>query len=503
MTWVDNAVIYQIYPRSFADGNGDGIGDLAGMRSRLPYLRELGVDAVWLSPWYVSPMADAGYDVADYRDIDPLFGTLAEATAFLEEAHAAGLRVIVDIVPNHCSDKHPLFQEALRAGRGSPERDLFWFFDEPVNDWSSHFGGPAWTQVEDGQWYLHMFAAEQPDWNWEHPRVHEEFQTTLRFWLDRGVDGFRIDVADHLVKDLTALGGWANREGVHEIYREWRKIADPYPQRPVFVGELWAERDEFLKYLRPDELHTGFNFAFLMAPWEETIFREVITDTLDTHAPIGATPTWVLSNHDVVRPVTRYGRPDSGHVWIRPPGGWEPDLALGTRRARAAALLLLSLPGCAYVYQGEELGLEEVEDIPPALLQDPRWHRSANTDYGRDGCRVPLPWAGSAAPFGFSPTTSAWLPQPARWASKTAQAQAADPTSMLTLYRAALAARPSGDFAWRDLGPGLLAFTRGDLTCVTNFGPTPFPLPDHTTVVLASAPLLHAHLPADTTAWLR
>jgi alpha-glucosidase len=506
MTWVDNAVIYQIYPRSFADGSGDGIGDLAGMRSRLPYLRELGVNAVWLSPWYTSPMADAGYDVADYRDIDPLFGTLDEASTFIQEAHATGIRVIVDIVPNHCSDRHPLFQEALRAGPGSPERELFWFFDEPANDWPSHFGGSAWSQVPDGQWYLHLFAAEQPDWNWEHPRVREEFLTTLRFWLDRGVDGFRIDVADHLVKDLTASDGWTNQEGVHEIYREWRKVADTYPQRPVFVGELWAERDEFLRYLRPDELHTGFNFAFLMSPWDRDMFHEIITATLDTHGIIGATPTWVLSNHDVVRPVTRYGRNDSGHIWIRPPGGWLADYEMGTRRARAAALLLLSLPGCAYIYQGEELGLAEVEDIPSSKLQDPRWHRSDHTDYGRDGCRVPLPWSGSAPPFGFSPTDDVepWLPQPAAWASMTAQSQAHNPDSMLSLYRAALAHRPAGEgFAWLELGPGLLGFQRDELTCVVNFGSEPATLPTHTEVVLSSGPLPHGTLPADTTAWLR
>ncbi|HCT81009.1 MAG TPA: alpha-glucosidase [Micromonosporaceae bacterium] len=502
MSWVDNAVIYQIYPRSFADGNGDGIGDVAGIRSRLPYLRSLGIDAVWLSPWYVSPMADAGYDVADYRDIDPIFGTLAEAEAFISEAHALGIRVIVDIVPNHCSDRHPLFQAALKAGRGSPERELFWFFDEPANEWDSHFGGPAWTQVEDGQWYLHMFDAGQPDWRWEHPRVREEFLTTLRFWLDRGVDGFRIDVADHLVKDLSVLDGWRNQDGVHEIYREWRKVADTYPQQPIFVGELWAEREEFLRYLRPDELHTGFNFPFLMCPWDATLMRDVIDSTLETHSHVGAPPTWVLSNHDVVRPVTRYGREDSGHAWIRPAEGWGADLALGRQRARTAALLSLALPGCAYVYQGEELGLPEVEDIPAAFLQDPRWLRSGNTDYGRDGCRIPLPWSGSEPPFGFSPNVvEPWLPQPASWASLTAEAQQNDPASMLTLYRDAILLRPSGDFSWLSLGDNVIAFTRGELTCLVNFGSEPIPLPPHKLVVLSSAPVTDT-LPANTSAWL-
>jgi alpha-glucosidase len=500
MSWIDTAVIYQIYPRSFADGNGDGIGDLAGMRARLPYLKRLGVDAVWLSPWYVSPMADAGYDVADYRDIDPIFGTLSAAERFINEAHSAGIRVIVDVVPNHCSDKHPLFLAALRAGRGSPERELFWFADEPVNDWSSHFGGSAWTQVEDGQWYLHMFAPEQPDWNWDHPRVREEFTATLRFWLDRGVDGFRIDVADHLVKDLSAMDGFSNQEGVHEIYREWRKLGDSYPQRPIFVGELWASPDQLMRYLRPDELHTGFNFPFLMSPWEAASLRDVIKSTLGLHEIAGAPPTWVLSNHDVTRHVTRYGREETTHQWIPPLEPVPVDLALGTRRARAAAMLKFCLPGCAYLYQGEELGLPEVEDIPAALLQDPRWERSGHTDRGRDGCRVP--WSGAEPPFGFSPPGGTpWLPQPASWAALTAQAQEDDPSSMLSHYREAIRLRPRGDFAWLDLGPDVIAFARGGVTCLINLGAAPVPLPPHERVLLASGPVT-GELPTDTAVWL-
>jgi alpha-glucosidase len=502
MSWVDNAVIYQIYPRSFADGNGDGVGDLAGIRARLPYLKRLGIDAVWLSPWYVSPMADAGYDVADYRDIDPIFGTLSSAERFINEAHSAGIRVIVDIVPNHCSEKHPLFLAALRAGRGSPERELFWFADEPVNDWSSHFGGSAWTQVEDGQWYLHMFAPEQPDWNWDHPRVREEFITMLRFWLDRGVDGFRIDMADHLVKDLSAIDGYNNQEAVHEIYREWRKLGDSYPQQPIFVGELWTSPDQLTRYLRPDELHTGFNFPFLMSPWDADSLREVITSTLDLHEIAGAPPTWVLSNHDVTRQVTRYGREETGHQWIPPLEPVPVDLALGTKRARAAVMLSLALPGCAYLYQGEELGLPEVEDIPAALLQDPRWVRSGHTHRGRDGCRVPLPWSGSEPPFGFSPPGGTpWLPQPASWAALTAQRQEGDPGSMLSHYRNAIGLRPSGGFAWLDLGPSVIAFSRGDVSCVVNLGATPVALPPHDRILLASGPVT-GELPTDTAVWL-
>jgi alpha-glucosidase len=502
MSWVDNAVIYQVYPRSFGDGDGDGIGDIAGIRQRLPYLRELGVDAIWLSPWYVSPMADAGYDVADYRDIDPVFGTLQEAVALIDEAHALGLKVIVDIVPNHCSDKHPAFQAALAAGPGSPERELFWFRDEPANQWLSHFGGSAWTQVPDGQWYLHLFAPEQPDWNWDHPEVRRDFEATLRFWIERGVDGFRIDVADHLAKDLTEAGGYWNQPGVHEIFRNWRKIAEAYPRDIVFVGELWLP--DYVTYLGPDELHTGFNFAYLSCPWEATALREIIDLTLRQHPETEAPPTWVLSNHDVVRHVTRYGRENTGNYQI--PDRAPSDLALGTRRARAAALLTHALPGCAYVYQGEELGLPEVEDIPDEFLQDPRWKRSGFTDRGRDGCRVPLPWSGSSPPFGFSPPGGTpWLPQPASWAALTAGEQDGDPSSMLSLYRSALSLRRSitGDLAWLDLGPDIIAFSRGgSLLCVANLSAAPIPLPEHGGVLLSSSPLDSEVLAPDTTAWL-
>jgi len=503
MSWIENAAIYQVYPRSFADGSGDGVGDIAGIRARLPYLRDLGIDAIWLSPWYTSPMADAGYDVADYRDIDPLFGSLAEGERLIDEAHALGLKVILDIVPNHCSDRHPLFQAALRAEPGSPERDLFWFRDEPANDWQSIFGGPAWTQVPDGQYYLHMFAPEQPDWNWENPLVRKDFEQTLRFWFDRGVDGFRIDVANQLVKDLSRLDGYFNQEGVHDIYRSWRRIADSYPRKRIFVGELWDP--DFIRYLRPDELHHGFNFAFLSCPWEPDLMREVVTTTLETHLKIGAPPTWVLSNHDVVRHVTRYGRADTSHYWIPDLNGSNADIALGTSRARAAALLALSLPGCAYVYQGEELGLPEVEDIPATLLQDPRWSRSGGIDRGRDGCRVPLPWSGVAPPFGFSPNGAApWLPQPQSWARLTAEAQTTDPASMLALYRCALALRHGwqGEVSWLDLGEQVIAFRRDQLACVVNFGPEPVALPGGTGVILASAPVSDT-VPADTAVWLR
>jgi alpha-glucosidase len=520
--WWRHAAIYQIYPRSFADGSGDGLGDIAGIRSRLPYLSELGVEALWLSPWYVSPQADAGYDVADYRDIDPIFGTLRDAEEFIQDAHSYGIRVIVDIVPNHCSSRHPLFQAALAAGPGSPERDLFWFRpgkgengELPPTDWPSNFGGPAWTRVADGEWYLHLFDVAQPDWNWENPRVREDFATTLRFWLDRGVDGFRIDVADYIVKDpalpdvadVEGRDPWRDQDGVHEIYREWRKIADSYPQEVAFVGELWIDDPlRFTRYLRPDELHTGFNFAFLSCGWDAGQFRQVIDETLATHALVGAPPTWVLSNHDVTRHVTRYGRSDTRHTWELTKDPHPTDLVLGTRRARAAALLSLGLPGSAYIYQGEELGLPEVQDLPEELLADPRWVRSGHTDRGRDGCRVPLPWSGTEPPFGFGPDGSQpWLPQPAAWLALTAQAQAGEPESMLALYREALRIRRGHrdeQFTWLPSDEAVLAFERGEFTCLVNFGPDPVALPPGSTLVLASGPLSDGSLPADTAAWL-
>ncbi|MDG4859584.1 glycoside hydrolase family 13 protein, partial [Streptomyces sp. T-3] len=432
--WWRSAAIYQIYPRSFADGNGDGIGDIAGIRARLPHVRDLGADAVWISPWYPSPMADGGYDVSDYRDIDPLFGTLPEAEALIGEAHDLGIRVIVDIVPNHCSDRHPWFQDALAAAPGSPERDRFWFRpgrgeggELPPNDWQSNFGGPAWRRVIEagghprtesgggtpGEWYLHLFAPEQPDFNWANAEVRAEFESILRFWLDRGVDGFRIDVADALVKhpDLPPEGGRGDQDGVHAVYRAWRKVLDTYDHEPIFVGEVWTpDPVRFARYLRPDELHTAFNFPFLQSPWDAPALRKVIDSTLAEHAPVDATATWVLSNHDTTRHITRYGRTDTSYALDgRRVHGAPVDLELGTRRARAAALLTMALPGCVYVYQGDELGLWEVEDIPDALRQDPAFVQSGGTDIGRDGCRVPLPWGDEA------PDAPAWLPRPAEW----------------------------------------------------------------------------------------
>jgi alpha-glucosidase len=533
-SWWRDAVVYQLYIRSFADGNGDGVGDIAGIRARLGYLRDLGVDAVWINPWYPSPMADGGYDVSDYCSVDPLFGTADDAAALIAEAHAMGLRVILDLVPNHTSDHHPWFQQALTAPSGSPERARYHFRpgrgsngDEPPNDWRSVFGGPAWTRVADGDWYLHLFDSAQPDLNWADPRVNADFEAILRFWFDRGVDGFRIDVAHGMVKSdgLPDLNGkhetsadhphW-DRDGVHEIYREWRRIADSYPEPRVFVAEAWVGSPERLaRYLRPDELHTAFNFDFLSTPWEARALRGAIDRSLASVAAVGAPATWVLSNHDVVRHVSRLGRPLTPGVHSL--SGLPPvstlDRELGLRRARAAALLMFALPGSAYVFQGDELGLWEVEDLPDDVLRDPNWERSGRTDRGRDGCRVPLPWSGDAAPFGFGPDGAAglpWLPQPDDFAKVTVDAQVCDPGSVLTLYHHAIRLRAEhpalgdGRLTWLPSAQDVLQFSRGlGFACAVNLSRAPIALPHGAEVILASGPLTpDGLLPSDTAAWL-
>lgn len=531
--WWRGAAIYQVYVRSFADGDGDGTGDLAGVRSRLPYLADLGIDAIWFNPWYPSPMDDGGYDVSDYRDIEPSFGSLAEAEKLIEEAHNLGIKIIIDIVPNHCSDVHPWFTAALAAGPGSIERQRFWFRDGqgeqgelPPNNWQSRFGGSAWTRVTEpdgtpGQWFLHLYSSRQPDLNWRNPAVHAEFADILRFWFNRGVDGFRIDVADGLVKedglpDVADPEGrlpYSDLDGVHEIYREWRKIADSYPDKRVFVGEMWLPDPlRFAMYLRPDELHSAFNFDFLSCPWDATRLREVVDATLAAHAPVHAPATWVLSNHDVTRHVTRYGRTDTSFSFADRQHQAPTDRALGTRRARAAALLTLALPGGVYIYQGEELGLAEVEDLPDEVREDPVFKRTNGVDIGRDGCRVPVPWSGTASPYGFNTTgTAPWLPQPDGWAPSTVEAQDGDPSSMLELYRKTLRLRHEesalgdGPLYWLDGQPaGVLAFARdSSFACVVNLSDAAVPLPPHAEVLLASGPLDGADLPSDTAVWLR
>ena len=537
-------MIYEVYIRSFADGDGDGLGDIAGLRSRLSHLAALGVDALWITPWYPSPMRDGGYDVADYRGIDPRFGTLDEAQQLVAEAHTLGLRVLLDLVPNHVSDHHPWFRAALAAGRGSAERGRFIFRDgrgpaggEPPNDWTSNFGGPAWTRVAEpnghpGQWYLHLFTPAQPDLDWTSQGVRDEFAAIMRFWFELGIDGFRIDVAHGLAKavglpDVGALmwpppaGTWVehphwDRDEVHEIYRSWRALADGYDDPRVFVAEAWVHNPERLaRYVRAGELHTAFNFDFLLASWQADAMRESITDSLRAHEAVGAPPTWVLSNHDTVREVSRYARDQTG----RPVRGLgdvidlPADYSLGRRRARAATLLMLALPGGAYVYQGEELGLAEVEDLSDDVLQDPGWEQSGHTDRGRDGCRVPIPWSGVAPPFGFSlpdALSSPWLPQPAAWRSLSVEAQTGDEASMLELYRRTLRLRRShpalgdGKLTWMPSPAGALAFGRQPgFACVVNLSAGAVAPPRSSKLLISSGPLdADGRIPDDTAAWL-
>jgi alpha-glucosidase len=531
--WWREAVIYQVYTRSFADATGDGVGDLAGVRERLPYLRELGIDGLWFNPWYPSPGADNGYDISDYRSIDPALGTLHEAEGLIADARALGIRTIVDVVPNHVSDQHPWFRAALGSPPGSHERARFWFRpglgangDEPPNQWQSIFGGNAWTRVDDGEWYLHLFAPEQPDLNWTHRDVWAEYESVLRFWFDRGAAGVRIDSAALLVKDAELRDErpdagpgehpFSDRDETHDVYRHWRTVADSYADPRVLVGEIWLpDPDRLARYLRPDELHTAFNFDFLLAPWAAEPMRESIAATLRAHAAVGAPPVWVLSNHDTVREVSRYARPQGVRALRRLSDLLDlpADFALGVRRARAAALLMLALPGAACVYQGEELGLSEVEDLPDEVLQDPGWEQSGHADRGRDGCRVPIPWSGLASPFAFSPPGASappWLPQPASWRELSVEAQSGDDRSTLELYRRALRLRRDlpalgdGSLRWLRTPPGTLAFARDPgFGCVVNFSADPVALPRGAGVLIASGPLTaNDRIPPDTAAWL-
>jgi alpha-glucosidase len=504
--WWRDAVVYQVYVRSFASTGSTGMGDLPGITARLPYLAELGVDALWITPFYPSPQLDHGYDVADYCDVEPLFGDLGDVDRLLTAAHAAGLKVLVDLVPNHTSWEHPWFVEALAAPAGSPARSRYLFRSAPEgrlpNNWLSIFGGPAWERVEDGQYYLHLFDRSQPDLDWTNPEVLDHFDGVLRFWLDRGVDGFRVDVAHGLRKAAglpdaadprVALLGqgdgpmWDQPE-VHDIYRRWHRILDEYGPQRMAVAEAWTSSPErTLAYARPDELDQAFNFHWLEAEWSAGAFRGVVASTLQASTEFDSSPTWVLSNHDVVRHVTRYGGGD-----------------LGLARGRAATLAMLALPGSAYLYQGEELGLEQV-DVPPALRQDPEFRNGRGP--GRDGCRVPIPWSGDAPPFGNG-HADPWLPQPPEWARLTVEAQRADPGSTWSFYRRALAARraltpvDAAEVALVDLGEDVLAFRRGDLLVVLNCAAMPMPMPAGE-LVIASTDAADGALPGNATAWLR
>lgn len=521
--WWRSSAVYQIYLRSFSDSNGDGVGDLTGLRERLSYLADLGVDALWINPWYLSPMIDGGYDVADYRQIDPLFGTLHEAETLIKEAHALRLRVIIDMIPNHTSDQHVWFAAALAGEPGSAARDRYIFRPGrgregamPPNDWQAAFGGPAWRRVVSPggrvEWCLHLFAPEQPDLNWRNPEVRAEFLSILRFWLDRGVDGIRVDVANCIMKpeDLNELEAQPNfttgivnnslvmgdHPDVHGIYREWRAVLDSYPGNRMAIGETWVPDPARLAlYLRPDEFNLVFNFGFLKAPWSADEIRSIIERSLAANTRVGAPTTWVLANHDVVRIATRYGGGD-----------------LGRERAVAAFLLAAALPGALYIYQGDELGLEEVTDLPDHMLRDPVWKRSGFTDRGRDGCRVPMPWTANGPSFGFS-AGPGWLSPPADWSDKSVETQLTEPASPLNLYRRTLALRRSlpelqdQTLNWLNSAQGVLAFSRGarsEFVCAMNVGNEPVTVPGicgKTLLTNSAEPADNGFLAPNATAW--
>ena len=551
--WWRRAVVYQIYPKSFADGNGDGIGDLPGAISRLDYLRALGIDAVWFSPIFPSPQCDGGYDVSDYRDIDPMFGSITDAETFIREAHARQIRVILDIVPNHTSSKHRFFQEALSTLPGSPAWARYHCVrgrgekgELPPNNWQSIFGGLAWTPLlaspdgkstivgdasatagtPTGWWFLHLFDTHQPDVNWDHPDIVREFDDTLRFWFDRGVDGIRIDVAQGMIKqrgypdvldskDPALLDPHAkpyfDQPEVHEVYRRWRKIADSYDPPRVFVAEAWLDTPEKrARYLRADELHTGFNFDLLTAEWDGNKWRDIIDSSMAADALVGAPTTWVTENHDVRRSPTRYG----GRVVHREVAS-PAQVALGRVRAVAAMYTILALPGTTYLFNGQELGLEEVIDLDDAEREDPHFHRTKGEHLGRDGCRVPMPWRASGTNFGFSPSNAkkSWLTQPVSWSALSVEAQEGDRGSTLNRVRAATAVRRTqpalqrGSFEWvREMCvDGVVAFRRAvagspSVVCVANMSAKPTS-PVVGTVLCSSNEVSGGIVPPDTTAW--
>jgi len=549
--WWRSSVIYQIYPRSFADGNGDGMGDLKGIRERLPRLAELGIDAIWCSPFFKSPQKDAGYDVSDYKDIDPLFGTLADFDLLIAEANSLNIKVIVDLVPNHSSSEHELFKAALASAPGSPEREVYMFRDGkgangelPPNNWESVFGGLAWTRVTEpdgspGQWYLHLFDSTQPDFNWDNPKVRDLFDDIMRFWLARGAAGFRVDVATGMVKRAglpdvvkqeAPMGGVSAEEaysvaeleemnpawgqpGIHEINRRFRKIVDEFDNR-VLCAEAWiGPLSRMAKWVRPNEYHQNFNFDYLGTPWVREKIQKTVTDSIAAFGAVGAPSTWVLSNHDVIRHVTRYGYdeiPRQGDG-IGPQSP-QPDEALGLRRGRAATAFMLGLPGGAYIYQGEELGLPEHTTIGDAYREDPTFFRTKGDRVGRDGCRVPLPWEGGVNEAnGFSTTGATWLPQPASYANYARDKQEGVAGSTLELYKRLLKLRKqeslgAGNFSWAPefQDEETLAYVNNGILVLTNFGSSGVVLPAGEILVTTQHDLLvEGELEIDQTVWIK
>jgi alpha-glucosidase len=537
--WWTDAVIYQIYPRSFAASTSSGVGDLRGIMHRMPALASLGVDALWLSPFFRSPQKDAGYDVSDYTDIDPLFGTLDDFDTLTKTAHDLGLKVIVDLVPNHSSNEHQMFQVALASKPGSPERAMYMFRDGkgengdlPPTNWQSVFGGPAWTRTTNpdgtpGQWYLHLFDSSQPDFDWTNPKVWDFFDDVLRFWLDRGVDGFRVDVAHGLIKEAGLpdmpevdgvvgaadnVGPYWDQDGVHDVYRRWRKVLAEYGPDRILAAEAWVmPLSKMAHYVRPDEMHQAFNFGYLVTKWKAEDLRAIITESLEAFHGVGAPSTWVLSNHDVIRHTSRLALGDKlENHWegLGPRSPHQPDPELAKMVGRAATTLMLALPGSSYLYQGEELGLPEVVDMPDEARQDPTFWRTNGERWGRDGCRVPIPWEKDAPTFGFAPGGDPWLPQPAIFGDLARDQQDGDPESSLSLYRHLLATRKEhglgrGALSFVDGYPDdVVAFDNGPIRVVANLGETPVDKP-HGEVVASSSTTITDQVVSNQVVWVR
>ena len=541
--WWRQAVIYQIYPRSFKDSNGDGLGDIKGITSKIDYLSSLSLDAVWLSPFFPSALVDGGYDVDDYRDVDPKLGSLADFDEMLAKLHDAGIRIFVDVVPNHSSNLHAWFKEAIAAEPGSAARNRYIFRDGkgasgelPPTDWPSHFAPSAWTHEskmggKHNQWYCHLFAPEQPDWNWDNREIEEDFLKTLKFWADRGVDGFRIDVAHAMKKDLSEplqsqpryashkeleLANGTNvlfdRNEVHEVYKEWRKLFEQYDPPRVAVAEDNVSAEGAVKYASTAELGQCFNFELLDANFNANEFKLIIDRALVNAKKAGSSTTWCLNNHDQMRPATKFGLlPTVDRVnWRNSNGTSSPlDEKLGTQSAVAGSMLIMALPGCTYIYQGEELGLHEVMDIPESEIQDPQYLRNHKIDKGRDGCRVPLPWTKSGSSFGFG-NGGSHLPQPKHFGDYSIEVESADPSSPLSIFRKALALRKTliapEDMTWHETGDAqVLHFSRPNgWNCITNFGRNHYNFEGAGEVIHSSGPLAKSgDLPPATTVWLR
>jgi alpha-glucosidase len=540
--WFRSGVIYQIYPRSFADANGDGIGDLKGIEQKLDSLSDLGIDAVWLSPFFKSPQKDGGYDVADYIDVDPLFGTLADFDLMLAKAHSLGIRVMIDLVPNHTSDQHQWFQSALASEPGTAEREFYHFKDGlgengelPPNNWVSMFGGPAWTRVIEkdgtpGQWFVHLFDSSQPDLNWSNEKVQEAFEDIFRFWLDRGVDGFRVDqphamakakgLPDHPYVAEAGAGFIEGRENppmwfqeeVHPIFRRWRKILESYEGDRAMCGEAYVYPLSLMaQWVRPDEFHQTFNFRFLDAGWDPKKLFDAINESFKAFDGVGAPSTWVLNNHDVIRHASRFGG-DYGRATASDGIGsnqTQPDNQLGLTTAKGATLFMLGLPGASYLYQGEELGLPEHTTLEDKFRQDPTFARTKGTRVGRDGCRVPLPWDQSSDSSGFSATGESWLPQPESYGELARSLQEKDASSTLSFYKQALAIRKQlalgeGSFAWVEghTGPDSLAYENSGIRVIYNFGNEPIDL-SKAEVLISSQSLTGGKLESNSCVWIR